>query len=119
MNAPTYTEENIESVRSGQRWVIAAIIINLGSILFRVFQAEEVQVMANAVIMLTALVISLIGLVRLMSGLKYPVVARVLCCLLMFAPLLNIVILGIINRGGTKLLREHGFTVGLLGARKR
>ncbi len=118
MNTIDYSESDIEAVRSGQRWVIAAIAINLGSIVFRLGQTTEVLVTLNAVIMLTAFMISLIGLVRLTGGLRYPLIGRICCCVLMLVPLVNILALAIINRDGTRLLRERGFEVGLLGAKR-
>lgn len=99
--------------------MIAAMALNLGSIVFRLTQTASVLVAINAVVLLIVLVVSMVGLVRLTSGLKYPIIGRVLCCLLMFVPLVNLITLGIINHSGTKLLREHGFVVGLLGAKKR
>jgi hypothetical protein len=118
MNTTTYSESNIEAVRSGQRWVITAIAINLGSIAFRLVQTQEVLVTLNAVIMLTAFLLSLFGLVRLTGGLKYPLIGRICCYVLMLVPLVNIVTLAIINRDGTRMLREHGHTVGLFGAKR-
>ncbi|MEO6876526.1 MAG: hypothetical protein ABI222_17055 [Opitutaceae bacterium] len=96
--------------------VIAAIALNIGSILIRVAAPSAGGVVIAGLCGLAAICLAVIGVLRLTGGLQYPMAGRVLCCLLMIVPLLSLIVLAIINREGTKVLRGHGFAVKLFGA---
>jgi len=119
MTTKTYTGQEIEKMRSGQKMVIAAIVLNLGSLVFRFAMPSPTLGLITGAVGLVAICISIIGLLRLTGGLKYHIIARVLCCLLMIIPLVNIIILGIINRDATKILKDNGYAVGLFGAKRK
>jgi hypothetical protein len=119
MTTKTYTEQEIEKMRSGQQMVIAAIVLNLGSMVFRFATPSPALGIITGIVGLVAICISIIGLLRLTGGLKYHIVGRILCCLLMFIPLVNIITLAIINSKATKILKDSGYDVGLFGAKKK
>jgi hypothetical protein len=68
------------------------------------------------IVALTALVMSLVGIFRVGSGMGFGVAAKILLVILMFVPLANLITLLVLNSRATKLLREAGYTVGLMGA---
>ena len=115
----TYSEQQLESIRSGQQMVIAAIALNLGSLLLRFASPSGGLTMISSLFALAALCLGVIGILRLGTGLQYPVIGRVFCCLAMIIPLINIIVLGIINQEATTVLRKHGYVVKLFGADKK
>lgn len=58
------------------------------------------------------------GIFRLGTGLGLHPVVGVFLILAMFVPLLNLIILLVLNARATRTLREAGYKVGLLGASK-
>ena len=115
------TEENHETDRlaqicSGQRFAVWAIMLNLLTVpLMLVPQAAEVR----AALILIAIVLAVFGIVRMSRGLNISLIIIVLMAMGMVAPFLNLVILLIINARATRFLRDHGYTVGLLGAKPK
>ncbi|MBV8658178.1 MAG: hypothetical protein JO142_10185 [Burkholderiales bacterium] len=67
---------------------------------------------------LIALVMSIVGLFRLCKGLGYGTGVQILCLVLLFVPLVNIITLIILSTRATRMLRENGIEVGLLGAKR-
>jgi hypothetical protein len=61
---------------------------------------------------------SLLGVVRICSGLQRSQGQKILCMVLTFFPLINIVVLVYLSVKATRRLRDAGWSVGLLGARK-
>ncbi len=58
------------------------------------------------------------AIMRMSRGLNISLILIVLMAMGMVVPFLNLVILLIINARATRFLREHGYTVGMLGAKK-
>ena len=78
-------------------------------------QAAEVR----AALILIAIVLAVFGIVRMSRGLNISLIIIVLMAMGMVVPFLNLVILLIINARATRFLRDHGYTVGLLGAKPK
>ena len=78
-------------------------------------QAAEVR----AALILIAIVLAVFGIVRMSRGLNISLIIIVLMAMGMVVPFLNLVILLIINALATRFLRDHGYTVGLLGAKPK
>ena len=100
-----------EKLASGQKLLIYAILLNLGSLVVAFVFAPLAPLATIA-----ALVLSIIGIVRLGAGFGFSVVVRILLCILMLVPLVNLIALLVLNSRATTRLREAGYTVGLLGA---
>ena len=103
----------IEKVASGQKLIIYAILINIASILLQLALGP-----VAGLLNLVAIVLSLVGIVRLASGLGYSLAIKILLIILMFIPLINLITLLVINSKAINKLREAGYKVGLMGASK-
>jgi len=117
-------EERMSRLASGQKLAIYAIGLYLGVAFVRGFlvgagmTTRGPLIIMGALVLiaaLTALVMSFIGLWRMGDGLGIGVVLRVLILLLMFVPLINILVLLIINARATRALRAGGYRVGFFG----
>lgn len=104
-----------EQVCSGQKLAIWAILLNLISI--PLILVPEVQLL-RAPIVLVALILAVLGLVRMSRALGINLMVIVLMALAMVIPMVNLVILLVINARSTRFLRDHGYTVGMFGATK-
>ncbi|MBT2117378.1 hypothetical protein KK141_02700 [Dyella sp. LX-66] len=104
-------DPGIEQVASGQKLVIYAILVYLAIILVR-GAGETIA----ALLAITSLVLSLMGILRIGSGLGYGTGTKVILVILMFVPLVGLITLLVLNAKATNRLREAGYKVGLLGA---
>jgi hypothetical protein len=109
----------LEKLRIGQRLIIVGILLNLATISFRFLPDDSALLIVSVVIGLTEIVISIIGLMRIGAGLGVHIAWRILLCILMFVPLINLVILLVLSSKVTKRLSDNGYKVGLLGAAKK
>jgi hypothetical protein len=114
-NFEPHSADGIDAPRvaSGQKLVIYACIAYL---LAGGFRAQIGPV--GALMLLPALVLGLVGVVRVMSGLAWSLFARIAVIVLMFVPLVSLITLLIVNSKATTALRNAGYTVGLMGASK-
>jgi hypothetical protein len=103
--------ESLEQVRTGQRLVIFAI---LGNFIFLGSRSASGAIFL--LVGLVTIVMSIVGVLRLGSGLRYGDGAKAFLIVSQFIPLVNIVVLAVVSSKATKLLREAGYKVGLLGA---
>lgn len=105
--------QRIEKVASGQKLIIYAILVNFLTIgLVAVFGDIA------GLVAIVAIVMSFVGMFRLAGGLGYSTAAKVLLVVLLVVPLVGVITLLVLNSRATKALREAGYKVGLLGARK-
>jgi len=114
--------EDIESgiqewqVARGQKVLIHCIILN-----FVLRAVDRAQLFPDLVMlgfyMLTA-AWSLLGVVRICSGLQRSQGQKILFMVLTFFPLINLIVLVYLSVKATRLLRDAGWSVGLLGARQ-
>ena len=103
----------IERVASGQKLIIYAILINI--------IATILQIAVNplfGLLGLVSLVMSIIGVIKLATGLGSSLIAKIIYVVLMIIPLINLITLLILNSQATKVLRANGYKVGLMGASK-
>ena len=108
---PTGNFDNVELLASGQKLVIFAILLNIaGGMLHFVLGSMA------GLVSVAAFVMSVIGILRLCSGLGYAVGIKILMIALMIVPLVNLITLVVLNAKATKILKENGYTVGLFGA---
>ncbi len=103
-------------VSSGQKIVIYSILINI-----ILHSAEQGRVIAGwfaFVLYFCAAGYSLLGIVRICSGLQKSQGVKLVFMALSYMPLINLVALVYLSVRATRMLREAGWTVGLLGARQ-
>lgn len=105
--------KRVEEIANGQKLVIYAILVNLATI-----GLQMVFGPLAALGGLLALVMAIIGIVRLGSGMAMSVASRIILVVLMFVPLVNLISLLVLNSRATTQLRNAGYKVGLLGASK-
>jgi hypothetical protein len=100
----------------GQKILIYCILLNF--VLRAVDRAQVFPdlVMLGLYLLLTAW--SVLGVVRIASGLQRSQGQKILFMVLMFFPLINLIVLVYLSVKATRLLREAGWSVGLFGARQ-
>jgi len=109
-------KDNIIDVIKYQRGLIYVIlfrILLLLAALFRIIPPDRIIILA--VIGLSLLVAMLFMIVQLLGAMDYGFVIVILCCILVFFPLIGLITLLVINGRATKILREAGLRVGLMG----
>jgi hypothetical protein len=116
---PLPTTKALENLRSGQRLVIVGILLNLVAILLRIIPPDNALLIIGGLLGVAAIVISIVGLLRMGAGLGVHLVWRIFLCILMIVPLINLLILFIMNSRATKQLTQNGYKVGFLGAPKK
>lgn len=115
---PSPTEQSLESTRIGQIMIIWAILLNFGAVFAGVLLGETIGPILSLLLSLTALVIAIIGVVKLANGLGINIAVIILCCVLLFIPLVNLITLFILSSKATRLLAANGYKVGIGGAKK-
>ena len=65
---------------------------------------------------LFAIVLAIFGVCQVVRGLNKSVGTAVAYSILMLIPLVNLVVLLVLNGQATKALKEHGYNVGVFGA---
>jgi hypothetical protein len=112
-SAPIPQEGRVEDVALGQKLVIYGILINLCAIGLQVVIGP-----VAGLIGLATIVLSIMGILRLSTGMGWGTGSKVGLIVLMFMPLVNLITLVVVNSRATALLRNNGYKVGLLGASK-
>lgn len=120
MSHPTLSEtpELIEKVRTGQRLLIVAILLNLVAQTMRFTTVEPTLVLTSAGVALFAVGLSILGIVRMSGGLGFNLGLQFAFGILMFIPLVNLITLFVLNAKATRALREAGLRVGFFGANR-
>lgn len=109
------TGVRIWQVARGQKILIYCILLN-----FAFSAMERARALPELVMMclyLLTAVWSLLGVVRICSGLDRSQGQKILFMVLSFFPLINLVSLVYLSMKATRMLRDAGWSVGLLGAR--
>ncbi|HEX5276151.1 MAG TPA: hypothetical protein VFW42_00610 [Fluviicoccus sp.] len=102
----------LEQVAAGQKLVIYSILANfLGAALRAPFPA------LYWLLAVAALVMAIWGLVKLGRGMEASMLGKVFAFICLFIPLVNLLVLISINFRASRLLREAGYEVGLLGVK--
>jgi hypothetical protein len=98
----------------GQKIIIYSIILN-----FLLRAVENSQVMPGLLpwLFFAVSIYSLLGVVKICSGLGKSQNLKILFMVLSFLPLINVLIMIYLSIKTTRMLRESGWEVGLLGAR--
>ena len=111
----------LELMAKGQKMIIGSILLYF-AVMGAEFMLPDRMAVAIGYFFLVAVLailgLSLVGVLRLARGLGIPVPFRILLGVMIFAPLLNIVILAVLSSRATKMLRRAGYRVGFFGAKK-
>jgi len=106
--------------------ILGQIIVNIASLINQLSgspaQGAPASMTVSLIISLIALVIAILSIVFLMmmmAALQRPMVSRVLAAIAQFIPLVNLIVLVVVNQRAVKVLRESGYRVGLLGAKPK
>jgi hypothetical protein len=118
---PGLDQQRLELIASGQRLIIGAIGIYLGTGLVVGFLvgvmppavAGSLQLVGS----LAGLGASLVGLARIGRGMGAGRLARTFMVICMLLPGINLILLLVVSVRATRILRKAGYRVGLLGAR--
>lgn len=129
---PGIDEERLERLRSGQKLAIYAILIYLVAIVIRTGLSSTplspgtpgllAAVGSGLLLMaggLAALIMSLMGVWKMGYGLGVGTILRVVMLIFMIVPLINILLLLVVNARATRKLRQAGYKVGFLGVSDR
>lgn len=109
-------EEILSLAAQGQKTVIYAIVLNL---LFRA--AERGQLLTGLfadVVFICVAGYTLLGVARICSGLGKSQNQKIGWMVLSFLPLISLIALVYLNVKATRMLRNAGWQIGLLGARQ-
>ena len=107
------TTQPIEKVASGQKLILYAILVNFLTIGLQMAIGDMAGLLG-----IVAIVMSLVGFFRLATGLGYSTGAKIGLVVLLLIPFVGLITLLILNSRATKALREAGYKVGLLGAKR-
>jgi len=109
-------EQELEGLAAhGQKIVIRCIVLT-----FILRAAERAQALPDFVfqgLFVCVMIYSLVGVVRICSGLGESQNKKILFMVLAFFPLVNLVALVYLSVRASRMLRNAGWTVGLFGAR--
>ena len=120
-----YTERELNLLVNGTRWANMALGANLAllvglAILGAAFRGTQLGTVIWSLRLLAVLACggALVWcLVSLGTGLRWSVGRIVLTCLGVFCPILGLLLLFDANRVACHVLKQHGYTIGFLGAR--
>jgi hypothetical protein len=105
-------------VASAQKLLIIALAIVLAVVVAEYALGRPPALRtASLVVDIVALVLSLVGVVRMGLALPLPWWATALCFVAMFVGLLNIIVMGWMNARAMKVLRAAGWKVGFFGSK--
>lgn len=109
------SQEKLRQVAVSQKTICIYILVYLGFIVLS-FYAIDPDIFG--VLSIIFLILSLVVLVAVVSlAIRiYGLILGILVTVLMFVPLLNLLLLLMLNVRATRMLKEHGIRVGLLGA---
>ena len=108
------TRADLRSVAVYQKCILVCILINLSLIVGQLALPPEYRLLAAIPSVITSIVSTVF--VFLLAIKVYSVVQGVIFGILAFVPCLGLIVLLIINSKATKILKDNGIKVGLLGA---
>ncbi|MES2038540.1 MAG: hypothetical protein V4495_11910 [Pseudomonadota bacterium] len=111
-------EHDVGRLASGQRLLILGIVFNLvlAAWIKNVDYGNRAELLSVFCLSMMTMIMSLFGFFRLAGGFGWSGARTVLMIILSFVPLVNIILMVVYNITATTLIKEDGYTVGLLGA---
>jgi len=111
---PVEDDADLDSLALGQKLVIYTIIANFAWAAIRGSMPPGLTGLLAIAIVIT----SLVGVWKIATALGSNIVMKILALVSMFVPLANLIVLVMLSMRATKRLKEAGYTVGFLGARR-
>lgn len=108
-----YSDEAIEDIISGQKAIIRSV---LGSFLLSALSAT-LPLKVLALLALAVLVYGVHGVIRICRGAELSTTTQILSVLGILFPLTGLIVLVVLNRKASAILRDEGFDVGFFGAK--
>jgi hypothetical protein len=108
----TQDTASLEKVASGQKLIIYSILLNFVGLAGQ----HSFGLLLILVLSVVVLVMSIVGIVRLCTGLGYSAGVMALCIIGSLIPVVNLIVLVVLSMQATRRLRDAGYKVGLLGA---
>lgn len=105
--------DHLDDVAYGQKKVIYAILLYLAAVGLIQFLG-----FFSLAALLISIGMSWAGIYKITRGLKYPFWLRLVLLALMLLPLVGLLVLLFLSNRATARLKQAGFSVGLLGARR-
>ena len=116
-NAPL-TDPQLAKMSAGYRTLALAIVFNVIGTVAR-FGPHVVPVMVvGGVASLAALILSIFAIIQVAPGMRLSPTMLVFTCVLIFIPFASFVVLLVLRIKSAESLRQAGYAVGLLGAKK-
>jgi len=119
--APDPASPETREIAAAQRQllfaVVSSILLNLTQCLSGTMQSSPVLFVPLFVVALAILAFMIVSVVRLAAAMGTGTATRVLLALAMFIPLVNLLVLLVLNGRATRRLEAAGLKVGLMGAK--
>ena len=111
---------SIQDIETGQKRVIyATLLYILTGAVSVIGENNPIAGLLALVIAVAFLFLGWTGIYRISRGLGHSMISRILIMLLMLVPLIGLITLLVTNAKATRALKNSGYSVGLLGARKK
>jgi hypothetical protein len=104
----------LDQVASGQKLIIYSILLSFVSM---AANAAFPPLLVLVLVLCTA-VMSIVGAVRLCNGLGYSIASKVVVIIGLLIPIVSLLVLVSLSIRATNRLKQAGYKVGLLGARR-
>jgi hypothetical protein len=106
--------QSLDQVASGQKLIIYSILLSFASM---ATNTAFPPALVFALVLVTA-VMSIVGAVRLCNGMGFSTLSKVLIIIGLLLPIVSLFVLVTLSIRATSRLKEAGYKVGLLGAKR-
>jgi hypothetical protein len=113
----SFVNKDMVRLASGQKFIIYSIGLYLVYLVASQAVTASLPMMLTTICGVTAFILGITGMVLITSGLRLPIIWRIVCFFSLVIPLFNFLALLMLNSRATKRLREAGYTVGFWGAK--
>ena len=110
-----YRREDLRAIARYQKGIILCILVYLAAIVVGLMLPREMRFITGAIILVAAVLSSVF--VFLLATVVYGQALGIVYGLITLIPCAGLIMLLIINSSATGLLKQHGISVGLLGAK--
>jgi hypothetical protein len=115
----TEPRERLRLIARYQRWVILALVVNIGLNIGYGLAGRSLgpgPALVLGALATLGVIACTMAAVFLLANKVYNTVAAVFCALLMLVPCVSLLVLLVINQKATTILQQHGIKVGFFGA---
>ena len=110
-------EKTFKHLAYGQKMTIYSILVYFLLLTSIARVSSSGVAMGGALLVLLALILGLVGMIRVLMGAEMGIVSKILLFIAMFVPVLNLIALARISSTATNRLREAGYKVGFMGVK--